>query len=223
LNPGWWRADDKGERPFYHAAEAGFPVVSLLRFLEVDKDSPLREEVSEKIRASLEFELKITEEVVNPFGYARQYVKPVGKEPHTSFFMPHENETGYWWQGENARIASLASAAYRASILFKEDKAFSEKLEEYASNQLNWILGLNPFGVCMLHGFGKNPPTYHQKFRNAPGGIVNGITAGFYDEKDIDFLPEPIASFHENRWRWCEQWLPHAAWFFLAVCSKEKV
>jgi len=221
---GWWRADDKGERPFFHAVEAGFPVVSLIRFLEVDKDSPLREEVMKKMRASLEFELKITEEVVNPFGYARQYVKPVGKEPRTSFFMPHKNETGYWWQGENARIASLASAAYRASILFREeDKAFSEKLEEYASNQLNWILGLNPFDVCMLRGFSRNSPDYLPKFRNAPGGIVNGITAGVFDEKDIDFLPEPVGNSPEHNWRWCEQWLPHAAWFFLAVCSKEKI
>jgi hypothetical protein len=220
---GWWRADDKGERPFYHAAEAGLPVVSLVRFLEVDKGSPLREEVLKTIRISLEFELKITEEVVNPFGYARQYVKPVGKSPRTSFFMPHENETGYWWQGENGRIASLAAAAYRASILFKKDKVFCEKLEKYASDQLNWILGLNPFGVCMLHGFGRNPPDHHPKFRNAPGGIVNGITAGLHDEMDIDFLPHSTETPYRHTWRWVEQWIVHAIWFFIAVCSKEKI
>jgi hypothetical protein len=224
---GWWRADDKGERPYYHAAEAGLPIVSLIRFLEVDKDSPLREEVLEKIRASLEFELKITEEVVNPFGYARQYVKPVSKKPRSSFFMPHDNESGYWWQGENGRIASLATAAYLASALFKGDEALSEKLEEYARNQLNWVLGLNPFGVCMLHGFGRNPPDFRPRFQNAPGGIVNGITAGLHDERDIDFLPESInyklKNSYKYAWRWTEQWIVHAIWFFMAVCSREKV
>ena len=52
----------------------------------------------------------------NPFGYARQYVKdPGGKR--AAFFMPHRNETGYWWQGENARLASLAAAALLGSRL----------------------------------------------------------------------------------------------------------
>jgi len=164
---------------------------------------------------------------VNPFGYARQYVKPVFKKPRSSFFMPHENESGYWWQGENGRIASLATAAYLASVLFKGDEAFSEKLEEYARNQLNWVLGLNPFGVCMLNGFGRNPPDFRPRFQNAPGGIVNGITAGFHDERDIDFLPESInyklKNSYKYAWRWTEQWIVHAIWFFVAVCSREKV
>lgn len=220
---GWWRADDKGERPFFHAVEAGLPVVSLIRFLEVDGDSPLKEEAMKKIRTSLEFELKITEEVVNPFGYAKQYVKPVGKQPRSSFFIPHENESGWWWQGENARIASLAAAAYRASILFREDKAFSEKLEEYATNQLNWILGVNPFGVCLIHGFGRNIQKHDPGFPNALGGIINGITSGFHDERDIDFLPESIGDDPMHLWRWCEQWIVHAAWFFIAACSKDKI
>jgi hypothetical protein len=23
-----------------------------------------------------------------------------------------------------------------------------------------------------------------------------------------------------HRWRWSEQWIPHAAWFFLAACME---
>ena len=95
----------------------------------------------------------------------------------------------------------------------------ASRLDEYAADQLNWILGLNPFNACMLQGFGDNNPEYEADFPNAFGGICNGITGGFGDERDIDFLPRPYAEQGENRWRWSEQWIPHAAWYLLAVCA----
>jgi hypothetical protein len=71
----------------------------------------------------------------------------------------------------------------------------------------------------MLHGFGRNNPEYDKSWPNYPGGIVNGITSHLSDESDIAFLPEGIADDGRHRWRWSEQWLPHAAWYFSAVCS----
>ncbi len=106
---GWWRADDRGERPFYHAAEAGLPVISLLRYCEIEPDEPRRERALTAVRTSLSFELSVTAEVSNPFGYARQYVQSVGGPKRSAFFIPHLNESGYWWQGEDARLASLAA------------------------------------------------------------------------------------------------------------------
>ncbi len=216
--PGWFRADDR-ERPFFHASDAGLPIVALCRFLELDVVEDFREMVLATLYRSLTFELEITVEVNNPFGYARQYVKPFQRPARTAFFIPHDNETGYWWQGENARLDSLAAAARLASRYFPENTSFRDCLERYASDQLNWILGLNPYDACLLHGFGRNNPEYEKEYPNAFGGICNGITSGFYDEKDIDFLPGPCAEQGEHRWRWSEQWLPHAAWFLLAVCS----
>ena len=90
-----------------------------------------------------------------------------------------------------------------------------------AWNQLNWILGLNPFDMSMLHGTGRHNPPYlaydgSYQFTNCPGGICNGITSGD-DEDDIDFrVHSPGLG---DNWRWGEQWLPHAAWFLLAVAS----
>lgn len=215
----WWRADANGEIPFFHASDAGMPVVSLLRYLTVFPGSDSRVDVERTLYDSLSFELSITKDVVNPFGYARQYVKPVDGEPRASFFIPHDNWSGYWWQGENARLASLACAAFKAADHFQTDVAFSSALREYGRNQLNWILGCNPFDVCMLHGFGRNNPEYDRSWPNYPGGIVNGITSDLSDESDIAFLPEGIADDGRHRWRWSEQWLPHAAWYFSAVCS----
>jgi len=194
-------------------------VLSLLRYFDLEPDQSRRRSALRTVRRSLEFELAVTAEVNNPFGYARQYVCSPGAAGRSAFFFPHANESGYWWQGENARLASLAAAARKAAALFGEDPQLRLRLESYALDQLNWILGCNPFDACMLHGFGRNNPEYEAGSTNAYGGICNGVTAGFSDEEDIDFLPDPYARQGEHRWRWSEQWLPHAAWYLLAVCA----
>jgi len=126
-----------------------------------------------------------------------------------------------WWQGENARLASLATAARLAAPHYKDDPAFQRQLETYATNQLNWILGLNPFDSSMLNGAGRNNPRYmffaSYEFTNAPGGISNGITSGFKDESDIDYNLTYKQTGGDNDWRWGEQWIPHDAWYLLAV------
>jgi hypothetical protein len=110
-----------------------------------------------------------------------------------------------------------------AEQVFTDDPAFRNQLEVFAANQLNWILGLNPFDSCMLNGVGRNNPPYMYfdswAFTNAPGGISNGITGGFKDENDIDYLLTYGRTGADNDWRWGEQWLPHSAWYLLAVAS----
>lgn len=217
--PGHFRADDSGERPYYHAAEAGLPVIALLRFLDIAKSDPVKKEILDTIKAALEFTLSITHEVVNPFGYARQYVKPVDMPAHGSFFMPHNNETGYWWQGENATIASLSAMALLSVKHFKEDKEFCSRLIGFAIDQLNWILGLNPFDSCMLHGRGHNNKDYFDPLPLVLGGICNGVTGGFEDETDIAFSPDGLKDNPSHSWRWAEQWTPHGAWYALAAAA----
>jgi len=59
------------------------------------------------------------------------------------------------------------------------------------------------------------------EYTPAPGGIVNGITAGYKNPDDIDFnLPYTVTG-RDDDWRWGEQWLPHASWYLLAVTAKE--
>jgi hypothetical protein len=215
----YWRADD-GQRPFFHASDGGFPVVSLLYYSEV-ADPPTKEKVLSTVRKSLEFEFAITSEVSNPFGYSREYVQDKTGSRHSSFFFPHHSDAAPWWQGENARLASVATAARLAELAFPQDVAFRKQLEDFATNQLNWILGLNPFDSSMLNGVGRNNPPYMYfdswEFTNAPGGISNGITSGLHDENDIDYLLPYRQTGADHDWRWGEQWLPHAAWFLLAA------
>jgi hypothetical protein len=220
----YWRADD-ADRPFFHPVDAGLPVVSLLEYAEV-VDEPARPRVLEAVRKSLEFELSVTAEVANPFGYGRQLVQDKTGARRTSFFFPHHTETEPWWQGENARLGSLAAAVRLARRWFGGDPDFARKLEAYGRDQLNWILGLNPFDSCMLQGHGRNNPAYmffdSYEYTNAPGGIVNGVTAGYKDEQDIDYYLHFSQTGKDDDWRWAEQWLPHAAWYLLAVSLGEE-
>jgi len=221
----YWRADE-GTRPFFHASDGGLPVVSLLYYAEI-ADAATRKQVLETVRRSLEFELAITAEVSNPFGYSREYVQDKTGARRTTFFFPHNSDAAPWWQGENARLASVATAARLAARVFSDDAEVRGKLEAFAMNQLNWILGLNPFDSCMLNGVGRNNPPYMYfdswEFTNAPGGISNGITSGFTDENDIDYLLPYRETGADNDWRWGEQWLPHSSWYLLAVASGGEV
>jgi hypothetical protein len=215
---GYWRADD-ATRPFFHPADAGLPVISLLEYFKIASPAT-RTKVLETVERSLRFELAVTSEVNNPFGYARQLVLTGGK-PRTAFFFPHDTEAAPWWQGENARLASMAAAARMAIPLYADKPQFQSQLRAYAWNQLHWILGRNPFDATMLMGSGHGYAPYmffsSYKYTGAPGGIMNGITAGLDNEDGIAFNLGYAVTGKDEDWRWTEQWLPHAAWYLYAV------
>jgi len=211
LSPsGYFISDDTG-RPFFHASDAGLPVIALNRYLKLEKDKQYKSRAQNIINANLNYQYRISTEVSNPFGYPRQtFRNSAGIQK--SFFIPHENETGWWWQGENARLASLASAA----LVKEKDKS----QHTFATQQLNWILGLNPYQMCFMYGMGENNVPYmasNYGHGSQKGGISNGITgrseSGLGD--GIDFKIEDKG----NEWRWTEQWLPHAAWFLQAITA----
>ena len=215
----YWRAD-QGSRPFFHPSDAGLPVISLLRYATI-ASAPNQQRVRDAVRKSLEFELATTREVNNPFDYARQLVRMGDGQIRTAFFFPHDTEAAPWWQGENARLASLAAAARMAAPLFSADLPFANALETYADDQLHWILGRNPYDTSMLMGSGHNNAAYmffrSWKYVNAPSAIINGITAAPDDEDGIAFNQGYAVTGKDDDWRWTEQWLPHAAWFLYAV------
>ncbi len=215
----YWRADN-GTRPFFHPSDAGLPVVSLLRYATIASPQQ-RERVLQAVKESLQFELRTTHEVNNPFGYARQLVRMGNGQLRTAFFFPHDTEAAPWWQGENARLASLAAAARMAAPLFAGDPQFRSALDRYADDQLHWILGRNPFDTCMLMGSGHDNAAYmffrSWKYTNAPGAIINGVTAAPNDEDGIAFNEGYAITGKDDDWRWTEQWLPHAAWFLYAA------
>jgi len=218
---GYFKANDT-DRPFWHASDAGLPVIALSRFLAKEGDTSLGDRTRKIIRNALDYQLQVTGAVENPFGYARQTFLYQGKLKD-GFFIPHDNETGWWWQGENARLASLATAAIVGGRLVDPVPGpwgVRKPLAQFASCQTSWILGCNPYSMCFLYGFGKqNVPHMRSSYGHGSekGGISNGITGadGRGDGSGIDFKPKAGG----NEWRWTEQWIPHAAWFLQAAAA----
>jgi hypothetical protein len=109
--------------------------------------------------------------------------------------------------------------AYEGILLDK--LGFSEG-RQIASNQVHWILGLNPYGVSMMEGVGSVfVPHYHHRYNTlpenprgaVPGAVINGITRAWpdHDRPWMDLYPEPNADYQTN-----EPWLPHNnRWLFL--------
>ena len=136
--------------------------------------------------------------------------------------MPHANETGYWWQGESARLASLSVAAVvgGGATAPQPGKTFgvAPELAAFAQAQADWTLGRNPYGLSMLYGFGaKNPPHAESAGDMVRGGVSNGITGSDTSDegRGITFAPGPDS---EN-WRWIEQWIPHTAGLLLLASA----
>jgi Glycosyl hydrolase family 9/Cellulase N-terminal ig-like domain len=223
---GWFRSDHDS-RPYYHAVEAGFPIMSLVYYLGIEPDQHRAQRARETIRAALDYQLEVDDKVANPYNYARQNFRIYrhGKRDDrllAGFFIPHANETGYWWQGESARLASLATAAILGGRVLGGASAgpfgVNPRLAEFAQNQIDWTLGRNPFDMCLLYGFGANhPPSAESAGAMVNGGISNGITGAVASDegRGIVFAAGP----DEENWRWLEQWLPHSTWFLLAVTA----
>ncbi|OOQ58379.1 glycosyl transferase [Mucilaginibacter pedocola] len=218
---GYFLSND-ANRPYFHASDAGLPVVALTRYLSKEKEETYRVSALKTIKQALDYNLAVTNRISNPFGYARQSFLFKGKVKD-GFFIPHENETGWWWQGENARLGSLATAAVVGGRLVypaEGNWGIKATLADYAERQLSWIMGCNPYDMSFIYGFGKNNVPYmasNYGHGSERGGISNGVTGkdGCADGSGIDFKREAAG----NEWRWTEQWIPHAAWFLQAVAA----
>lgn len=219
---------DGGARPYYHAAEAGLPVISLSFYADIEPEQARRQRALGAIGLALGHEVAITRAVANPYGYARQRFQLVqnGKAAGAvleGFFIPHRNETGYWWQGESARLASLSAAMVLGGRQLAGHGTAGYGLPAdwalYAQDQLDWTLGRNPYGISMLYGFGReNPPTVLESAGEMfVGGISNGITGAPDSDTGagISFAPGPDS----EQWRWVEQWIPHTTWMLFAVMA----
>jgi len=219
LGPDGYFIADGATRPFWHASDAGLPVVALARYVQVETDASKSSLAKQAIETHLNYLLSVTGAVANPFGYARQHIAA----GTAGFFIPHINETGYWWQGENARLASLAAAALLGAKVLGATGTQYLDLLRFAGNQIDWILGNNPYDICFLNGSGKNnPPPYCASKPQAGtlvGGISNGITGANDDGSGILWTGVTPYSTCGDDWRSVEQWIPHAAWFLVATAA----
>ena len=210
--------------PFFSASDEGMPVLALLTYAEIEPGAQEKARAEAAAEKAMRWCLHLTSQGANPFGYPRYQYRDDNGQLITRFFYCHESSAKPWWQGDNARLASLSSAA-RAVAERTLDERFQAELLRFAQDQLNWIMGCNPFDACMIEGYGRNNIQYffegRYDFINCPGGICNGITGGLHDEEGIAFVDKPTGEVTDN-WRWAEQWIPHASWFIMANALKKR-
>jgi hypothetical protein len=149
----------------------------------------------------------------NPFGLAKQ---SVGDPEY--FFEPTSA------LGHNFEILARAWAALLTYRLTGDERA-----ARYAMDQIDWVFGKNPFGLCMFEGVGSvNPPRYHHRYDSIPGherGAVPGaIPNGFV--RSPEGLDQPGFDLSRGRkerehpsYRTSEPWLVHNMWHLLAMAQ----
>jgi len=172
-------------------------------------DNPM-EAISGSIREALQRHLDYCTRLTdNVFGVMQWSEKDI--------FYPYESEDS-WYVGQNSQYLSQAWALLTVAKALGGEHAV--KAEGIATDQIDWVLGRNPYAVCMFEGRGSfNPPRYHHRYdsvrnRNrgaVPGAICNGIVRA-NPGSDVPRFDTTGNNHHTN-----EPWLPHNAYYLLAI------
>ncbi|GAB4313903.1 MAG: hypothetical protein Kow0069_15230 [Promethearchaeota archaeon] len=134
--------------------------------------------------------------------------------------------------GLNSYYLAAAAAAFLGANV-----TGNAEMAQFAEDQLHWLLGRNPEGVCMLEGVGaRNPPVYHHRYSTipgnprgaVPGAIPNGYTRDWFGVYPLDAAPDMpyfqmtgAGGLQANEqvnveYRTNEPWLPHNVHALLA-------
>lgn len=130
--------------------------------------------------------------------------RPLAGELTYRYFMPARRSL--WWVGTNVFLECYAVLLASAAHLFN-----SLEYRHLAYRQLEWVMGANPFGACLMTGEGSRNPYPHSHFVGLiPGGIVNGIAGNTRDEPVLDMVDR-------LNWRTNEYWGPMNAYYVWAI------
>jgi hypothetical protein len=197
-----------------HVVEFGVPPAALGLFAKAYPDDPATRKITVALKRWLERSLLQSDNAYQITPWSEGV-----------FFQPYEN-TNSTYGGQNSQYLSQAWALYLTSDLLKDPRA-----RALADRQMDWVLGVNPFSVCMMEGAGSfHFPTYHHCYtgrashqqpgipgqeRGAiPGAVANGLCR---PQGDLD---KPWGDFAGNDYHSNEPWLPHNAFYILAVNAR---
>jgi len=140
-----------------------------------------------------------------------EHYRPLDGELTYRYFMPVRKQ--WWWLGTTSHLECYAV------LLAMAAKAFGRReYRDLAYRQLEWVMGANPFGACLMTGEGaRNPYAYNAYVGLIPGGIVNGIAGNTRDEPVLD----NEHGFAPDTWRTREYWSPHNAFYVWALSVLE--
>ncbi len=215
---GYWKTSTRDATPY---VEAIFSAVPALALLELARALP-SDAHADAWRNSVQMHL---DEYVRPLCSKNAFrIMPYGvfvQSPTAEryrrlegdltyrYFLP--TRKGFWWVGTTSHLENYACLLARASSMFH-----NRDYLDLAFRQLEWVMGANPFGACLMTGEGMKNPYPHSRYVGLiTGGIMNGIGGNPQDEPVLD-------TEYGLDWRTTEYWAPHNAWYLWAVSEIEK-
>jgi hypothetical protein len=205
---GFWT---DGGRPYVNVVFTSLPPLALLELHETFPEADERGKWRDAVKLHLdEYLLPMSERNayrIIPLGLflgspSPDTYRPLAGQLTYRYFMPTRKQ--FWWQGINSHLEGNALVLARYARLFPAE---AKSYVDLAYRQLEWVMGANPFGACLMTGEGMRNPYPHSRFVGLiPGGIMNGIAGNSADEPILDMK-------YELNWRTCEYWSPHVAFY----------
>jgi len=187
----------------------GMPAASLAEFALAFPDSALSPQV-----------LKALEHYMDFWALTRCEPFDIPKWNENEYFYPYLSDK--WYIGQNSMYLSQAWAGLLIRLILPRERV---RALAWAYGCLDWILGANPLGICMMFSAGKTHlKRYHHRYEtipngedgHVPGAICNGITR---ERSDLD---RPYLDLKGNSWQTNEPWLPHNAYYLLVLSALEE-
>jgi hypothetical protein len=215
---GYWRIRGNSQEPYCDAVYSAIPGIALLEAAAALPKHPDSARWRDAVRLHLdEYALPMAAhsayETV-PFGVflgspTQEHYRPLAGELTYRYFMPVRKQS--WWLGMTSHLECYAL------LLAMAARAFSKpEYRNLAYRQLEWVMGANPFGACLMTGEGMRNPYPHSRYVGLiPGGIMNGIAGNANDEPVLD-------TEYGFDWRTTEYWSPHNAWYTWAHSGLEQ-
>lgn len=212
---GYWGTGGAHSAPYVEPVYSAMPPIAML---ELAAEFPsLASRSRDAVRLYLD-------EYVMPMSRRSVYgVMPLGlflNSPTQEIYRPLEGELTYryfmptrqrsWWLGVTSHLESHAVVLAAAAKVFNQPE-----YRDAAYRHMEWVMGNNPFGACLMTGEGwRNSVPYSRFVGPLIGGIVNGI-AGNADDVPI------LEMEYGNDWRTGEYWTPHNAFYLWAMSQLE--
>jgi hypothetical protein len=214
---GFWRAKPDTQEPYADAVYAATPAIALLELASALPENADSVRWRDAVRLHIdEYVLPMTNRSayrIMPFGVfygspTPEKYRPLAGELTYRYFLPTRQRS--WWLGTTSVLGSYAALLSDASRVLGKPEC-----RDLALKQLEWIMGANPFGACLMTGEGMRNVFPHSRFVGSiPGGIVNGIAGNPDDEPVLD-------TEYGGDWRTAEYWSPHNAYYLWAVGNLE--
>ena len=214
---GFWRTSEADANPYVDAVHSALPPLALV---ELAGAYPEHVDVK-RWRSAVKLHL---DEYVTPLAAHSPYeimpygvfmgsptpemYRPLAGELTYRYFLPVRKQ--FWWLGTTSHLECYGLLLASASRLFG-----NPRYRELACRQLEWVMGSNPFGACLMTGEGMRNPYPHSRYVGLiPGGIMNGIAGNVKDEPVLD-------TYNGFDWRTAEYWSPHNAYYIWTVSTLE--